>query len=603
MWRPLRFFAICVLIVCLGCSSSDTNVNQHVAKHPGSPGKAEANLAALSPPKPNIILISLDTVRADHLGCYGYHKPTTPNLDRLAKSGIRFDECRTQATWTLPAHMSLFTSLLPSHHGVDNLNKVLSRRVLTLAEVLQQSGYHTAALVNNGQMRAHWGFDRGFDHWQEFEVDTLEGKAKHITGEAFAWLKNTPQDKPQFLFLHYYDAHDPYEASLEVRQKFGVELTGEQCRELCFAHRSPEQAPPSKQVLAKLQAAYDAGLAELDYEVGRLLDTIAPETLVVVFSDHGEAFREHGWLLHGATPYEEEVRVPLIVRLPNSKKAATVVTDSTMLLDVAPTILSLAGIPLPQQFQGIDLRPTMLGEKLPPRFVLAESKAVLEGEYTRSAVLYPYKAVWSLADERFQVFKLPDEQSAVEGDQKELAGILKKRLADWFDQESFWLLHARHEEPLEVTITLSSGSFGLFIPLGFNPETDSIELSTNANELTWQVSGKSESVHKRLLLEPTDPQASVRLFVKSQSEPVPKLVWLGPAGKDSTPGKTATSLPVELPPTFAALPPHQALDYPFSQSGLQVLRVESTSIMLRSSQVAPLNAETIRQLRSLGYLK
>ncbi len=180
-------------------------------------GIAAWRLAALvqnvppPPPSPvgrtNVLLISLDTLRADHLGCYGYTRPTSPDLDRFAAQSIRFSNCRTQAPWTLPAHMALFTSMTPSSNGVDNLNKVLSDDIPTLAELLRSAGYRTAALVNNGQMKAHWGFNRGFSSWHEFEVDTPAGNCESITAAARAWLTNAPE--PFFLFLHYYDAHDP----------------------------------------------------------------------------------------------------------------------------------------------------------------------------------------------------------------------------------------------------------------------------------------------------------------------------------------------------------------------------------------------------------
>src|SRR4051812_32488665 len=143
-----------------------------------------------SSPRPNIVLISLDTVRPDHLSCYDYAKKTSPNLERFAAApgSVLSTNARSQAPWTLPSHMSLMTSMLPSHNGVDSINQVLSEQVPTLAETLQENGYDTAALVNNGQMRAHWGFSRGFDTWREFEVDTPAGGCENIAGEAVKWL-------------------------------------------------------------------------------------------------------------------------------------------------------------------------------------------------------------------------------------------------------------------------------------------------------------------------------------------------------------------------------------------------------------------------------
>src|SRR5207244_4424764 len=139
--------------------------------------------------RPNVVLISLDTLRPDHLGCYGYDKPTSPNRDAFARRSVVFTSCRAQAPWTLPSHMSLFTSMLPTSNGVDNLNKVLPPEIPTLAQLLREEGYHTAALVNNGQMRKHWGLGRGFETWREFAVDTPAGDCVNLTREALAWLK------------------------------------------------------------------------------------------------------------------------------------------------------------------------------------------------------------------------------------------------------------------------------------------------------------------------------------------------------------------------------------------------------------------------------
>src|SRR4051794_7679516 len=165
-WLSLLLLAGALVVAVLGCSR-------------------ERPMGQRDPPpkvaRPNVLLISLDTLRPDHIGCYGYSKPTSPNLDHFAARAIRFTNCRAQAPWTLPSHMSLFTSMLPSQNGVDNLNKVLPADVTTLAALMSEAGYMTAALVNNGQMRAHWGFDRGFQTWREFAVDTPEGHCETIT--------------------------------------------------------------------------------------------------------------------------------------------------------------------------------------------------------------------------------------------------------------------------------------------------------------------------------------------------------------------------------------------------------------------------------------
>ena len=152
--------------------------------------------------RPDIVLVSLDTVRPDHLSGNGYRRPTSPELDRLAAEGVVFERCTAQAPWTLPSHMSLFTSLLPSDNGVDNLGTVLDPALATLPELLAAEGYRTAGIVNDAQMRAHWGFARGFDTWQEYAADTPEGAADRITARALEWLGQPRTSEPRFLFLH-----------------------------------------------------------------------------------------------------------------------------------------------------------------------------------------------------------------------------------------------------------------------------------------------------------------------------------------------------------------------------------------------------------------
>ncbi|NQU09585.1 sulfatase, partial [bacterium] len=226
-------------------------------------------LPAAAAGRPSVILISLDTVRPDALGCGGSRRPTSPNLDRFAAQAAWFSEARAQAPWTLPSHMSLFTSLLPSRNGVEDIGQRLADHIPTLPELLQRAGYQTAAFVNNGQMKPHWGFARGFDLWQEYEVDEPEGGAPHITDEALRWLADNPR-QPFFLFLHYFDAHDPYDPPPAYRQQFAVTLGTDAIHAAIWQHRFPGQDCPDPALMDQVRAAYDAEIAALDAELGRL---------------------------------------------------------------------------------------------------------------------------------------------------------------------------------------------------------------------------------------------------------------------------------------------------------------------------------------------
>jgi arylsulfatase A-like enzyme len=543
--------------------------------------------------RPNVLLVSLDTLRADRLGCYGYARGTSPNLDRLAAEGVVFTNCQAQAPWTLPSHMSLFTSLLPTHNGVDSLNKVLPPNVKTLTEVLRGAGYRTAALVNNGQMRAHWGFNRGFQTWREFEVDTPAGACENLTAEAVKWLKHDGE-APFFLFLHYYDTHDPYEAPAEYRKRFGTTLTGAQARKLCFRNRTPALNLGGP-LLDDLMAAYDAEVAWLDHELGKLLAAVPANTLVVVFSDHGEAFEEHGWTLHGATLYEEELRVPLLLRLPGASPKERVISDPVMLLDVAPTVLAACGLPPQEQFRGTDLGPLWEGRRAPARLIQAETKAVLEGRYLLSITAHPLKGIYSLFDGRFELYRLPDEHRDLSKTDREAAAVLRKAVREWAEGEQFWMIHAVGAGDYEAEIKLGEGGLGLFIPVGLDPERDDLEVVEDGRALRWHVYPGGGV--KSLFLQPEKADTPLTLSLRINGAEAADKVYLGKKGRG----------PERLPVTVAADldPSSPFIERPFAadREGFHVLRHRSPRARQQPWQVRPLDDATLRHLRTLGYVR
>jgi arylsulfatase A-like enzyme len=546
--------------------------------------------------RPNVLLISLDTLRADHLGRYGYGKALTPNLDRFAAGGALFKNCRSQAPWTLPSHMSLFTSLLPTDNGVDGINKVLPNDVPTLAQILRKAGYHTAALVNDGQMKRHWGFARGFETWREFPVDTPAGSCPNITSQTLSWLKDNSGRDPFFLFLHYYDAHAPYDAPQLYRRKTGTTLTGPETWKLCEQHRTPQHKLRDPALLADLIAAYDAEIAWLDDEVGKLLAAVPANTLVVLFSDHGEAFEEHAWMMHGATLYEEEVHVPLLVRLPVGEPKRKVIDTPVMLLDVAPTILARCGVRVPAAFQGTDLAPLWDGGRLKERLIPAETKAVLEGRYCLSVTLYPLKGIYSLFDGRFELYKLPDEHTDLAGRDKAAAEALRKPLRAWMEGQEFWMLHAVGQGDYEATIEPSAGGFGLFIPVGLDPERDDVEALAKGRALRWHVY-PAPGRPKSLFLQPSWPHAALRVSCKINGVESPEQVYLGKAGDHPK------ALPATVPADLPALGPFLEGPFKAERPGFYLVRHRGPAVRDRPARVEPPDPETLRQLRSLGYLR
>lgn len=555
---------------------------------PASPAKPLADAR-----RPNVLLISIDTLRADRVGAVREKAPATPvsltpTLDRLASGGVFFANCRAQATWTLPSHMSLLTSTLPSRSGVDQLRKVLPPDIPTLAELLRDDGYTTAAIVNDGQMRAHWGFDRGFDLWRELPVDTPEGHCDSIVDQAVAWLgKNeTPRsDAPYFLFLHFYDPHDPYAAPTAFRARHGVRIDGESARAACFAHRLPDRDLPAE-ARREIEAAYDAEVAWVDHELSRLFAAVSDDTLIVVLSDHGEAFEEHGWMLHGATQYEEELRVPLIVRLPHSPREAVRVDVPVMLLDIAPTILSVCGLRSPTTHQGLDLSPLWRGSRPDPspdspvnarRMIPSESKSELDGRFVLSLTLDPLKAVYSPLDGRLDLFRLPDERTPL-ADSEAVRHAFLEPLRAWMAVQPYWRLQAVGEGEFEITLDTERGRMSLAVPDAFDAERDQLDLSDDLRRLTWRTYPRGAPRGRTLLLQTEPPDARPRIDVRVNGEPT-NVVDLPP----SSPFVTTVPIP----------------DAP----GLYVRRHADTDSVPASSPLQPLPPEIIRQLRSLGYLQ
>jgi arylsulfatase A-like enzyme len=319
------------------------------------------------PDGPNLLLVSFDTTRRDHTSVYGYALDTTPRLRQLAGEGARFELAYAPASSTGPSHATLFTGLYPITHGVRANGVPLPAAAHTLAERLRAAGWDTAGFVSSFVITRRFGFDQGFAHWDE--EFTAEGATSHpvnweghhieggfdrrgdaTTDRAIRWLDGRHSRRPFFLFVHYYDPHAPYEP--------------------------PETAlhfpPAGDDDLSRDVAGYDGEIHFADSQLGRLLDELdrrglADRTLVAVFADHGEGLMQHGLMGHGLQIYEEQVRIPLVMRLPGAIPAGRVVEGPVEMVDVAPTLLALIGVASPDPpLPGRDLSGTLRdGSPLP----------------------------------------------------------------------------------------------------------------------------------------------------------------------------------------------------------------------------------------------
>ena len=301
--------------------------------------------AGIAPADLNLLVITLDTTRADRIGAYGYASAATPVLDRLAREGVLFEQATTSAPITLPAHSTIFTGRFPPAHGVrDNGGFYLDPAQLTLAEMLRERQVRTGAFVAAYVLDAKWGLDQGFDtYFDNFDLSKYRGislgdiqrPANEVVDEALAWLDGARGSR-FFGWLHLYDPHTPYEAPEPYRSRF-------------------EGRP------------YDGEIAFTDAQVGRVVEYLErhgllDRTVVVIAGDHGESLGDHGEEAHGFFIYESVLRVPLLVRAPYASMRGRRVADPVRTIDVLPTALDLLGVPAPPSVEGRSLAPLMTGQ-------------------------------------------------------------------------------------------------------------------------------------------------------------------------------------------------------------------------------------------------
>ena len=302
--------------------------------------------------KRGVIFISIDTLRRDHVGAYGYAKPTTPNLDALARRGVLAADAVSVSSWTLPSHLSMLTSTLPGTHGGTDMKQGFNRSVPSVAEILRGLGVATHAVTSHLYVSKTYGLEAGFDS-MNFRQDRL---AENVANHAMD-LVDRFGDRPFFMFLHFYDPHWHYAPPPDVLKIFESSYAGTLTGNLKdFQNLRPEQVKPKD--LEHLLALYDGEIRYTDNEIGRLLAHLKERgadrnTLMVVTSDHGEEFLDHGSWEHQKTLYEEVIRIPLIVSGPGV--AARREGQPVSLLDIAPTILDYLSVKPAPSMRGVSL--------------------------------------------------------------------------------------------------------------------------------------------------------------------------------------------------------------------------------------------------------
>lgn len=381
----------------------------------------------------NVLLITLDTTRADHLGLYGYARPTSPVLDLLAKESRVYERAYSTSSWTLPAHASLFTGLVPTTHGARKDPEgelILSAEVATpeswtiyranapredvptIAELFTAAGWSTGAIVGGPWMKRPFGLARGFQHYDDDDVVADGRRGSAITERARAWLRGAK--KPFFLFLNYFDPHTPYGAPASYTKRV---LEGRP--------PPPGLSPDQKQALL-----YDAEIRYTDDQIGLLLNELRQAGLydsswIVVTADHGELLGEHGRTGHGLTLDEVLVRVPLIVKPPAGLWPPARIAEPVLLTDIMPMLLDAIGLPIPDGVQG-----TVPGRARGPIFaevnpLPAESE---DGDY-QAWIEGDWKLLWN-SNGRHRLYDLGRDP----GESRDLGPDEPARLAEMIDR-------------------------------------------------------------------------------------------------------------------------------------------------------------------------
>jgi arylsulfatase A-like enzyme/cytochrome c-type biogenesis protein CcmH/NrfG len=372
---------------------------------------------AVAAERPNVVLVTLDTTRADRMGFLGSNRGLTPELDALARQATVFEKAFAQAPITTVSHATIFSGTYPQFHGVNDFGVSLLPSVPWLPESLRASGYRTAAFVGSLILDPRGGlapgFDRGFDVYdagfrvkrgREDRYATMERRGEDVVSRALSWLDGRPPG-PFLLWVHLYDAHDPYEAPEPFRTR--------------FANRP-----------------YDGEIAYADAQVGRLLAHLRNRglldaTAVAVMADHGESLGEHGEATHGVFLYDATIRVPLLLKLPGARGAGQRVPARVSLVDVAPTLLEVAGVARPASVQGQSLLPLLAG------VTPADRPSYAETDYPRRAFVWSSLASWRVEQllyvraprpELYDVATDPGAERNLAAERAALAGRLGQQL-------------------------------------------------------------------------------------------------------------------------------------------------------------------------------
>lgn len=401
---------------------------------------------------PNIVLILIDTLRADRVGFAGYPQEITPNLDAMAKRGVIFERAISTAPWTEPATAAIFTGMLPSQTGVGFPNVTLPSSAKTLAEYLQEIGYSTAGFSGNPLISAKFNFDKGFALFNERCVDHFQWRsAECLTDEAIGWFKKSRR-RPFFLYVHYIDPHARYDAPPPYHDRFSYGYTGdnESVKRgdiIPFEMRIKrgQKVELSQRDADYLEKLYLGEVAYVDDQIGKLVESLMEDsespTIFIITSDHGEEFMEHGIVGHIYNLHDTLLHVPLIFfgyGIKDKMRIKTTVSTA----DIMPTILDMLGLSLPQNSWGVSLKPLLAGGNIEERGIFAEGADFWRNSY--ALVTSEWKLIYSPQKEKMMLFDIVNDS----GEYHDISGKktdVEKKLIDELKKILDWA--SRHKLP------------------------------------------------------------------------------------------------------------------------------------------------------------
>lgn len=400
--------------------------------------------ASAAADRPNLILISIDCLRADHVGAYGHERPTTPSIDALARDGVVFERAASVSSWTLPTHMSMLTGLMPTEHGLSRSRR-RSPSAPYLPEILSRDGYETIGIVSGLYLSPTFGYERGFDIFRAL----INEPAEALVDAASEILLSEPY-RPRFLFLHFFDAHWPYLAGDAY-----LEQAGGRPQEISdlLENVIDRRPPASPGEVEDIKVLYDAEVAYVDDHLGRFFDEMKrqgmyDDALIVLTADHGEGFYEHGLWQHSEIIYNEVTRVPLIVKAPKGKVTGRV-AELVSQLGIFPTFLEVLGLDSP--FEHAGLLSLARGEASFPEQVMTEitwEANDTRGPFVKLAVTeteLKYIATFAgdldddefvsrlVKEELYDLAEDPGEQVNLLPDEADRIGKLRHQVRDYLD--------------------------------------------------------------------------------------------------------------------------------------------------------------------------